>query len=138
MRIASARRRPGIVWLCLLPFCACSTPAVGAGPDGVRELEVTATAFNSLVGQTTGEPALTAWGDRLQPGMLAIAVSRDLIEKGLRHGVEVEIVGLEGRYKVLDKMAGRWRRRIDIYMGEDVAAAREWGRRSVRIRWRPR
>ena len=38
-------------------------------------------------------------------------------------------------YRVLDKMPSRWRRKIDIYMGEDVAAARAWGVRRVRIRW---
>lgn len=107
-------------------------------PARARELEVTATAYNSVRRQTVGDPALTAWGDRLRPGMKAIAVSRDLIELGLRHGVEVEIVGLEGRYVVRDKMAKRWRKKIDIYMGEDVKAAREWGKRKVTIRWKPR
>lgn len=101
------------------------------------ELEVTATAYNSLPGQTNEQPDLTAWGDRLEPGMKAIAVSRDLIERGLRHGVEVEIEGLPGVWVVRDKMARRWRSKIDIYMGHDVQAAREWGKRRVTIRWRP-
>jgi 3D (Asp-Asp-Asp) domain-containing protein len=34
-------------------------------------------------------------------------------------------------------MAARWTRKIDIYMGDDVSAAREWGVREVRIRWTP-
>jgi 3D (Asp-Asp-Asp) domain-containing protein len=67
--------------------------------------------------------------------MKSIAVSRDLIDLGLTHGVEVEIVGLEGVYVVRDKMAKRWRHKIDIYMGEDVQAARRWGVRQVTIRW---
>ena len=103
-----------------------------------QSLEVTATAYNSLPAQTRGDPALAAWGDRLEPGMKAIAVSRDLIELGLTHGVEVQIEGLPGRYRVLDKMAKRWHRKIDIYMGTDVKAARAWGRKTVRIRWKPR
>jgi len=101
-----------------------------------HELEVTASAYNSVRAQTNDDPTLTAWGDRLRPGMKAIAVSRDLITLGLGHGVEVEIVGLPGRYVVRDKMARRWSRKIDIYMGEDIQAAREWGKRKVTIRWR--
>jgi 3D (Asp-Asp-Asp) domain-containing protein len=109
-----------------------------AGASELRELEVVATAYNSLAAQTGPQPRLTAWGDRLKPGMKAIAVSRDLVELGLTHGVEVEIRGFEGRYVVRDKMADRWRRKIDIYMGEDVEAARSFGRQRVKIRWTPR
>lgn len=96
---------------------------------------VTATAFNSVRWQTLGDPSLTAWGDRLEPGMKAIAVSRDLIGEGLTHRTEVRISGLEGTYVVRDKMNRRFERRIDIYMGKDVAAAREWGRREVDVCW---
>jgi hypothetical protein len=67
--------------------------------------------------------------------MRAIAVSRDLEARGLKRGVEVEIDGLDGRYTVLDRMARRWKDKIDIYMGDDVAAARTWGKRQVTIRW---
>jgi 3D (Asp-Asp-Asp) domain-containing protein len=98
-------------------------------------LEVTATAFNAHPSQTDGDPNITAWGDRLEPGMKVIAVSRDLIELGLGHGTEVRIDGLPGRYVVRDKMAKRWKQKIDIYMGDDVDAARRWGRRTVTIRW---
>jgi 3D (Asp-Asp-Asp) domain-containing protein len=100
-----------------------------------RVLVVTATAYNSLPGQTRGDPRRGAWGDLLKPGMKAIAVSRDLLAEGLRRGVRVRIEGLEGEYVVLDKMNRRWRRKIDIYMGDDLAAARRWGRRKVTIRW---
>jgi len=102
---------------------------------GERSLEVTATAYNSVAGQTSAQPDLTAWGDRLEPGMKAIAVSRDLIELGLTHGVEVGIEGLPGKYVVRDKMAKRWSRKIDIYMGEDIQRALRWGRRKVTIHW---
>lgn len=100
-------------------------------------LEVTATAYNSLHGQGSGDPTLAAWGDRLEPGMKAIAVSRDLLELGLTHGTEVEIDGVPGRWTVRDKMARRWTRRIDLYMGVDRGAALRWGRRPVTIRWKP-
>ncbi|MDJ0850711.1 MAG: hypothetical protein QNK04_20240 [Myxococcota bacterium] len=120
--------------LLVLVLRAAADDPAGEEPDE-RTLTVTATAYNSLPGQTHGDPQITAWGDRLEPGMKAIAVSRDLIGLGLSHGVEVEISGMPGVYVVRDKMAKRWRRKIDIYMGEDVEAARRWGRRQVEIRW---
>ena len=109
--------------------------AVLADGDEGRSLAVMATAYNSLPYQTDDEPAIGAWGDSLRPGMRAIAVSRDLLALGLTRGVEVSIEGLPGTYRVLDKMGKRWQKRIDIYMGEDVTAARRWGVREVRIRW---
>lgn len=100
-------------------------------------LEVTATAYNSLPGQTWGDPTLAAWGDRLKPGMRAIAVSRDLVDMGLTHETRVRIEGVPGTWRVLDKTHRRWTRRIDLYMGVDVKAARRWGKRKVRIYWTP-
>jgi 3D (Asp-Asp-Asp) domain-containing protein len=110
--------------------------AIAACADGSREeLMVTATAYNSLPGQTQGDPALGAWGDRLEPGMKAIAVSRDLISMGLVHRTAVKIEGLPGEYLVLDKLNKRWTKRIDVYMGVDAEAARTFGKREVRISW---
>lgn len=104
-----------------------------AGPPSVT-MTVTSTAYNSLYGQGSGKDhALAAWGDRLEPGMQAIAVSRDLIPMGLGHNAEVEIKGLPGVWVVKDKMNRRWKKKIDIYMGEDIEAAREWGKRKVTI-----
>ncbi|MCP4665570.1 MAG: hypothetical protein GY849_04310 [Deltaproteobacteria bacterium] len=115
-------------FLFLLCLFACS--------DGMTSLEVTATAYTSSINQTDKTPWLAAWGDTLEPGMKAIAVSRDLIDMGLTHGVEVSIQGLEGKFKVLDKMNRRWKKRIDIYMGDDVKRAKAWGKRKVVIQWR--
>ena len=109
-------------------------PALGCTRAN-RTLEVTATAYNSLPGQTQGDPNLTAWGDTLVPGMKAIAVSRDLLAMGLTRGVEVTIKGLPGTYVVMDKLNKRWKMRIDIYMGTDKKAAMQWGKRQVRISW---
>lgn len=117
--------------LCLYLFACDEKPA---SPER-KQLTVTATAYNSLPDQTYGDPNETAWGDRLEPGMKAIAVSRDLIDMGLDHQTAVKIEGLEGEYLVLDKMASRWQKRIDIYMGEDVEAAMAWGKRTVVISW---
>lgn len=114
---------------CGLLFFAAAAPA--------REcvLELTATAYNSVPEQTDDTPDIAAWGDVLEPDMKVIAVSRDLLAAGLSYGVPVTIDGLPGEYVVLDKMATRWRNRIDIFMGKDVQAAREWGNRKVTIRY---
>jgi 3D (Asp-Asp-Asp) domain-containing protein len=100
-----------------------------------KVLQVTATAYNSVSDQTQGNPKTTAWGEQLMPGIKAIAVSRDLIDLGLTHGVAVKIQGLPGTYRVMDKLHRRWRKRIDIYMGNDIQAAKQWGKQEVTIRW---
>ena len=106
-----------------------------AWSEETRSLNVTASAYNSLKSQTSGNPAIGAWGDELRPGMKAIAVSRDLIKLGLKHNTQVKIDGLPGIYLVKDKMHRRWKKKIDIYMGTDVKAARNWGKRKVTIHW---
>lgn len=98
--------------------------------------EVTATAYNSLAYQTSSQPNITAFGDSLKPGMKCIAVSRDLLALGLKHNTLVTIEGLEGIYLVKDKMNRRWKNRIDIYMDNDVKAAKKWGRKKVTISYR--
>lgn len=108
----------------------------GARRPHPRELEVTAHAYNSLPAQTDGDPALTASGERLRPGLRAIAVSEDLLAMGLAYGTRVSIDGLEGEWVVLDRMASHHRRAIDVYLGEDEAAARRFGKRRLTIRWR--
>jgi 3D (Asp-Asp-Asp) domain-containing protein len=98
-------------------------------------LLVIATAYNSLPAQGVGSGQHGAWGDRLVPGMKTIAVSHDLLALGLTRGAVVRIEGLPGDYTVLDRLPRRWQKRIDIYMGKNVRAAREWGKRTVQIEW---
>lgn len=100
-----------------------------------KTIEVTASAFNSVPSQTDGNPTIAAWGDTLSPGMKCIAVSRDLISKGLHHNAKIKIEGFEGIFLVKDKMHFRWRNRIDIYMGTDIGAARAWGKKNLKIQF---
>lgn len=100
-----------------------------------QTLRVSASAYNSTSTQTEGNPKITAWGDTLKPNMKVIAVSRDLIRKGLEYNTPVRIEGLEGIFFVKDKMHHRWKNKIDIYMGEDVQKARNWGRKRIFIHY---
>jgi len=101
-----------------------------------RTMEVTATAYNSLSSQTSGNPIEAAWGDTLKPGMKSIAVSRDLIDSGLTHGTKVKIEDLPGKYVVRDKMNARWTKKIDIYMDTSRRKALDWGNKKVTIHWK--
>lgn len=98
-----------------------------------KPINVTASAYNSLAYQTNSNPSIAAFGDRLKPGMKCIAVSRDLLKMGLKHNTPIKIEGFDGIYLVKDKMNARWEKHIDIYMGTDVKAARNWGRKRVTI-----
>ena len=100
-----------------------------------NSLHVTATAYNSLVNQTDSDPSITAFGDSLKPENKYIAVSRDLLRLGLKHNTPVKIEGFKGIYFVKDKMHSRWTKRIDIYMGVDVKAAKQWGKKKVYIHY---
>lgn len=100
-----------------------------------RSILVTATAFNSVPKQGPGNPTVGAWGDRITPGMNALAVSADLVSLGLTRGTRVRIDGISNEYVVLDRMPPKWKKRIDLYMGTDVKAARGWGKREVKIYW---
>ena len=121
---------------------ALAAGTAGGAEPGRVSLDVTATAYNSTPAQTDDSPHVGAWGDRLdeavQPGLRVIAVSPDLLaEHGLRRGQRVRIHGLKGEFVVLDKMPRRWKHRIDLYMHKDVRAARQWGRRRVKMSWIP-
>jgi 3D (Asp-Asp-Asp) domain-containing protein len=118
----------------VLAWCALAL-LEGCAPE--HSLEVTATAYNSTRAQTDARPGEAAWGTKLEPGMRVIAVSPDLVAAGLVEGTRVEVEGLPGTWVVRDRTASRYRKRIDIYMGTDVAAARQWGVRRVIIRWSP-
>ncbi len=101
-----------------------------------NSLRVTATAYNSTMRQTEGDPFIGAFGDSLKPTVKSIAVSRDLYRSGLKRDTFVIIEGLKGVYLVKDKMHERWNNKIDIYMGTDVISAKRWGRKKVNIHYR--
>ncbi|MEC3908152.1 hypothetical protein VOI54_14065 [Tamlana sp. 2201CG12-4] len=118
----------------LILFCSCKKGVnKKEDPYSWNSRIVVATAYNSLAYQTSSNPHITAFGDSLKPGLKYIAVSRDLLKMGLKHNIPVKIEGLDGIYLVKDKMHSRWKNRIDIYMGIDVKAAKQWGKKMVCI-----
>ena len=125
-----------LLWVFALALSSASCRSEAA-PERYqwRELEVIATAYNSVPWQTSGDPNLAAWGDTLRPGVHSIAVSRDLIQLGLDHNTPVLIEGFTDTFWVKDKMHRRFKGHIDIYMGENVREAREWGRQRCQIRY---
>ncbi len=113
-----------------------SLTSLTAACSSEERTTVRATAYNSTRAQTDSRPTESACGDTLRPGLKVIAVSRDLSKRGLDCGTEVQIEGMKGRYRVVDVTAKRHRNLIDIYMGQDVKAARKFGVREVEIVWR--
>jgi len=129
-------RRVSLPLFSLLAVISASCAAIRpTPPEYENSLIVTAAAYNSVPSQTDSSPQVGAWGDRIAPGVKAIAISQDLASLGLRRGTKVRVEGLPGEYLVLDVMPAKWKRQIDIYMGTDVKAARAWGRRKVKIWW---
>ena len=100
-----------------------------------KSMTVTATAYNSIEGQTDDDPWTAAWNNRLRPGDKIIAVSRDLEKHGLTNGAKVRIEGLPGTYTVRDRMNKRYTNRIDVWMEKDLKKARKWGKKKLKITW---
>lgn len=100
-----------------------------------KSIEVTATAYNSVESQTSNTPEIGAWGDSLLPKMKCIAVSRDLLNMGIKHNSRVKISGLQGIYLVKDKMNKKWKKKIDIFMGTNIQEAKEWGSQKVILQY---
>lgn len=132
-KIPSGGSSLSIVLLCCVLIFGCKKKNDHREEVDWDTICVTATAYNSLGYQTTGNPRITAWGDTLKPGLKAIAVSRDLIALGLEHNSQVKIEGFDGVFLVKDKMHYRWRQRIDIYMGQNVKKARKFGRKKLNL-----
>lgn len=110
--------------------------AISASAPEQKAATVKVTAFNSTRAQTDDRPNETACGDRIAPGDRIVAVSRDLKAAGLECGEKIRIEGLDGTWRVADSMAARHEERVDIYMGNDVKAAKRWGVKEREIRWK--
>lgn len=127
------KNRLYFIMIICISFCNCKADTTSTCHK--YTLKVTATAFNSLAYQTSSNPSITAFGDSLKPGLRYIAVSRDLLDSGLVHNTKVKIQGFDSLYLVKDKMNRRYKKRIDIYMGNDVKKAKKWGKKKLKIEY---
>jgi len=92
---------------------------------GVEPDIVTVTTYSPSVEETDSTPLITASGFKINPinpkKQRIIAVSRDL-KKKYKFGKKVRITGIgkySGTYTVRDVMNKRYRKRVDILIGED-------------------
>jgi len=92
---------------------------------GIEPDIVTVTTYSPTVEQTDSTPLITASGFKINPinpkKQRIVAVSRDLKRK-YKFGKKVRITGigkLSGTYTVRDVMNKRYRKRVDILIGED-------------------
>ena len=86
---------------------------------------VMVTTYSPTVEQTDSTPLITASGYKINPSnpkrQRIIAVSRDLKRK-YKFGKKVRITGigkLSGTYTIRDVMNKRYKKRVDILIGED-------------------
>lgn len=127
-----------LIGVLLAGLAAGGVGSAATGSAQEKSLNVTATAYTSTESQTDSDPLIGAWGHRLDriKDVRVIAVSPDLLQKGLKRGQRVRIKGLKGEFVVMDKMSSRWNNRIDLYMGHDLRAAKLWGKRRVKMIWK--
>ena len=119
-------------------FCVLVFTIISCGSQPVvnqKCWKVSASAYNSLPYQTRPgtDGTITAWGDTLNDTIPSIAISRDLLDSGLVHGTMVYIEGYTMPFVVNDKMNKRYKNKIDLHLGTDVAKARQFGNKKLRI-----
>ncbi len=92
---------------------------------GIEPDIITVTTYSPTVEQTDSTPLITASGFKINPKnpkrQRIVAVSRDL-KKKYKFGKKIRITGigkLSGTYTVRDVMNKRYRKRVDILIGED-------------------
>lgn len=112
-----------------------SSVAVGFAASP-HTLEVVVTAYSSTPAQTDGDPTVTATGQTVRPGILA--VSRDLLDTQLPYGTQVRILEIHADeegcggyptstvFEVQDTMAARIENQVDIWM-PNLQEAVAWG-----------
>ena len=102
-----------------------------------QTLEVTMTAYSSEAAQTDSTPTITATGEEVGPGV--VAVSRDLLNDELPYGTELRVVEVNSEanacggwnpgmvLEVQDTMHPRRTNHVDIWV-QTREEALEWGK----------
>ena len=100
--------------------------------DSIELTEVAVSAYPSTRDQTDDTPWQTADGSNVMVGQ--IAVSRDLINKGVKFGSVVYLEGL-GVFRVTDVMAPRWKNKVDIWCADRTACKVFGNRNHITMIW---
>lgn len=86
----------------------------------VISVPVTVTAYSPTEDECDSDPFITAYQKPVREG--TIAISRDLEnEFGWREGDRVHLAGL-GVFEVNDRMASKWKKRVDIFFNDTEKA----------------
>lgn len=87
---------------------------------------MTASAYNSVPGQTDGSPFSTAIGSNARDGVIA--------SNYFPIGTKIRIPDHFGNkvFRVEDRMNPRYDKTLDIWM-EEISDAKQWGRRYVKV-----
>ncbi|MFP5221589.1 MAG: hypothetical protein ACLGSA_04810 [Acidobacteriota bacterium] len=132
--------RTATLFFLILAAVALFHSFVSAAEQGQQSRIVTATAYTMRPSEISNKKSKkTACDDHLTPQSKGqtIAVSPDLVKAGLKCGTVVTIEGVSSGFVVTDRVPGKHRNHIDIYVGDDVQMAKEWSRRKVKITWTP-
>ena len=93
--------------------------------NGIEPDIVSVTTYSPTIEQTDSTPLVTASGYKINPAnpkrQRIVAVSRDL-KKKYKFGKKVRITGigkLSGTYTIRDVMNKRFKKRVDILIGEN-------------------
>ena len=93
--------------------------------NGIEPDIVSVTTYSPTIEQTDNTPLVTASGYKINPAnpkrQRIVAVSRDL-KKKYKFGKKVRITGigkLSGTYTIRDVMNKRFKKRVDILIGEN-------------------
>jgi hypothetical protein len=113
--------------------CLCLALAACSSRGEVDTLTVA--AFSIALRGPGEDPVRGKWGDELKPGIKAVAVSPDLVARGLSQGTRVRIEGLPSAYRVRDQLPDGTRERIEIFMGTDAASVARFGEQRMRVWW---
>jgi len=101
-------------------------PKINAKRIGTR----TVTAYNSVHWQTDSTPCIGAYNNNIcemyKKGLTVVATNE------FPNGTKLFIKGI-GMCVVADKTNSRYKYRIDLYMGDDVQKAREFGRKNLYV-----
>jgi 3D (Asp-Asp-Asp) domain-containing protein len=97
-----------------------------ASIEAIATTYMTASAYNSVPGQTDGSPYLTAIGSLTRDGVVA--------SNYFPIGTRIRFPDIYGdkEFRVEDRMNQRYHKVVDIWM-QDIADAKKFGRRYVKV-----